>query len=113
MIQYRTPVRINTPQFLTYTFTDQNKAPINLSNYITCFMEVKQQGFVFATVAATIQSASSGIVQLSTYTFLSAGVWNVQFYCVDGGGNRLFGEPLQVLTYDNVEDLALTQLLVY
>lgn len=114
MIQYRNPVRLNTPQELDYTFQDMAGVIIDLTPYVSVSLEVKVQGAVYSTVAAVFSSPqTSGLVKTASYTFTAAGTWTVQFVCVDSGGNKLFGEPLQVNVYDNVEDLVIDQLLGY
>jgi len=114
MIQYRKPVRINVPEVLRYTFKDQDNNIIDLTNYATVWLESKLQGQVYSTTASTfINPQTSGQVQLLGFVFPTVGTWNIQFYCVDSMGNKLFGEPLQVMVVPNVENLSLDQLAVY
>lgn len=113
MIQYRTLVRINTAQKIKYTFKDQNGAVINLTDYVSAFLEVKRQGDTFDTVDANITNAIGGQVEVSTLVFDTAGVWEIQFYVMDAGGNTVFGEPIRFRAVLNVEDAALNELLPY
>src|SRR5438105_728378 len=110
-IRYKTPVRNNVPQGLTYTFKDQNNVVIPLTGYVTAWCEFKLQGQVFATVAAIIVNpTSAGNVQVTTWTPIGIGIWDAQFYCVDGSGSKLYGEPIQFQVVANVDDLTLVQL---
>jgi hypothetical protein len=114
-VQYSKPVRNTTPQQLgPYTFFDENNAVIDLTPYVSVSCQIKQQGVVYTTVAGTILfPPTAGMVEVSAYTFTSPGIWDVQFICVDGSGNLLPGEPIQVMVVPNVPDLALTQLPQY
>lgn len=109
MIQYGTKVPNNTPQSLTYTFLDQNKNVLNLSNYVSVWLELKLYGQVYIVVPASFSNQTLGVVTTPFYTFTSPGVWDVQFYCLDGTNNKLYGESLQIVVKPNVDDLALTQ----
>jgi hypothetical protein len=115
MIQYPIPIRNNTPQKVgPYTFLDQNGNVIDLTLYASASLEIKQQGFVFATVPATIMApATNGQVQVLSYTFVGIGIWDVQFYFTDSSGKNYYGEPLQIRVVANVEDLTLSQLASY
>jgi hypothetical protein len=111
MITYRTPVRNNTPQTITYTFKDQNNNVIDLTNMVSASLELKLQGQVFTTVTATFNTPrTAGGVQVAAYTPVGVGVWTAQFYVTDSGGNKYFGEPIQFTVVPNVEDLAVSQL---
>jgi hypothetical protein len=109
IIQYLFPVRNNVPQSLVYAYTDQNGNVIDLGNYVSVFVEIKQQDTIYSKLPAAFESQVDGLVAC-TYTFVGVGVWTVQFLCVDGGGNELFGEPIQITVVPNTEDLALSQL---
>ena len=43
----------------------------------------------------------------SNYTFATAGIWVAQFYVTDVGGNKLYGEPIQVKVTPNADDAPL------
>jgi hypothetical protein len=113
MQQYQVPLRNNNAQVFVYTFKDQSNTVIDLTNAVLAFMEVKLYGQLYATIAATINlPPSAGVVQAS-YMPTVIGIWTVQFYTVDGLGNKLYGEPLQITVVPNVDDLALSQLAKY
>ena len=111
MIQYRIPIRNNTPQPLVYTFKDQNQNIIDLTNYVSASVEIKQGGQVLATLAASFVTPKTGgqVKYLPAYTFIGLGPWSVQFFVQDGSGNRVFGDILLITVVPNVEDLGLTQ----
>jgi hypothetical protein len=114
MQQYRFPIYRDVPQPIQNTIRDQNKFPIDLTNYHSVFLEVKLQGQLYITLPASFVSPpSSGQVQLSSYAFPEVGIWSLQFYVADLYDNRIYGEILQVTVVPNVEDLALTQLPTY
>jgi hypothetical protein len=113
VIQYRTPVRRNTRQSLTYTFKDQDKTIIDLTGYVSVTLETKLEGQPYSVLAADfLGSRIGGQVQCGA-VFSLVGVWDLQFVAQDGAGNRVPGEPLQALVVPNVEDLALSQLPAY
>ena len=110
MIKYATPVRLNTPQHCLYTFKDQADNVIDLTTYVSVFLEVKRQSGVSSTTPAEFNGPKTGgQVQLPTFTFTQDGTWYLQFYCIDSSENKLFGEPLQVTVVDNLEDLVANQ----
>jgi hypothetical protein len=113
MIQFRTPVRNKTPQYIQYIFLDVNQTPIDLSTYISCFMEMKLQGVVYGAVQANFISAAAGLVAMPSYSFSGVGVWDIQFNAEDPAGNRIFGDVLQITVVPNVEDLTIEQLAQY
>lgn len=104
------PVRNNTPQQIgPYTFKDQNGNVISLAAYVSCTLELRQSGLPVVSLSATILTpASNGQVQYASYTFTETGIWQAQFYCTDGSGNKLYGEPLQFRVVENEDDAALT-----
>lgn len=112
MKQLALPVRNNSligP--ITYTMKDQNGNIINLTPYSSAFMEIKQQGFLVATISATILSPPTmGQVQVASHTFSGIGIWQIQFYVMDNSGNKVYGEPLQFNCVPNEDDLTLNQL---
>lgn len=115
-IQYRIPIRRNVPQAIgPYTFKDQNGNIIPLTNYITFNCEVKVQGALYQILAAQLTGlpATGQVQTINPFAFPSVGTWDVQFVCIDGSGNNLYGEPIQINVVPNVDDLALTQLPVY
>lgn len=115
MIQWRISVRRNTPQIIgPYTFKDQDEVVIDLTPYVSVWLLIKHQGELVATLPAVVVSpATAGQAKVASYTFASVGTWSVQFYAQDGAGNKVFGEPLQLKVVANVDDLTLSQLLVY
>ena len=115
MIQYRIPIRNNTPQPLQYTFKDQNNVVIDLTNYQAVFVEIKQQGQASVTLAASFLGLrTSGQVQYApSFTFTSIGIWTIQFHILDPAGNRVFGDILRITVVPNNEDLGTTQLPSY
>lgn len=114
MFQYRTPVRNNTPQILTYTFKDQSGNVIDTTPYVSVTLQVKFQGQLFSTLSANfVYPRNLGMVQCTPVILSMVGIWDFQFYLTDGGNNRVFGIPCQVTVVPNVEDLALSQLPVY
>jgi hypothetical protein len=97
-----------------YTFCDQNGSIISLVSYASAWLELKLQGQLYATISATILSpATSGQVEVSSYTFTQLGIWMAQFYVQDGIGNKTYGEPVQFTVVANVDDATLNQILVY
>lgn len=75
-------------------------------------LEVKVVGQAAVTVAGTITDAVAGVVKVDAYTFDTSGVWTAQFFCTDGSGNKLYGEPLQFNVVDNVDNMGLNGTLV-
>ncbi len=109
--RYAIPVQNDVSQTLNYTFKDQSNNIINLSTYVSVVLEIKRQGVIFTTQNATfISLGTNGQVQCTPVLPDGVGVWNFQFVCIDGSGNKLYGEILQVIVIHNVSDLALTQL---
>ena len=114
MIQLVKPVRKNVPQQPKYTFLDENNAIIDLTNYVSAAFEAKVQGAIYSTTVATIVSPPTlGQVLLAFFTFTTTGIWTIQFVCMDVGGGKLYGEPMQLTVIDNVDDMSLQELLTY
>lgn len=113
MLKYDFPVRASTPQLLTYTFLDETRTVIDLTNFFTVVVELSNGGLVPPLVLAASFSGSKtlGVVQANE-SFPSAGIWQAQFVCKDSFGNRLEGEPIQVRVVSNIDDLT-GQLLSY
>jgi hypothetical protein len=108
MKPYYTPVRINVPQEIDYTFEDQNGVPIPLPNYVTVYLLVKCEGFAAHVdqPATFVNKVTSSTVK-ATYTFTEVGSTSVQFYCVDADGKDLYGEPLNFRAVKNLNDLVI------
>ena len=114
MTQYQKPVRLNTPQLVQYTFRDETQTIIDLTPYVSCSLELKLQGQAYSsTIAAIVAPATGGVVKCAGYIFTQPGIWNAQFVATDGGGHKLFGEPIEIRVVANVEDLALADLAKY
>lgn len=113
MIQEQIPVRLNNPITHSYQFLDQDRTVISLSTYVYVFLEIKLQGQVFQSVSAQFDNQTQGTVKLVSYAYTTTGIWTAQFYCVDGFGNKLWGEPVQFRVVPNVEDLGLSDLAKY
>lgn len=114
MKQLRQPVRKRVPQRLEYTFKDGGAAIIALDAYLTANLDVKLNGQLYDTMSASfVAPRSSGKVEKAVYVFDEAGVWQVQFWCETTEGSPLFGEPIEILVVENVEDLSLDELLKY
>lgn len=105
MIEYRKKIRRQTPQTIQYTFKDHNKSIIPLTDYAVVVIEAKCQDQVMIATDAEFQDKSLGTVISYRFKFPTIGVWDVQFYCVDHYGDRLYGEPLQLRVVKNVDDL--------
>lgn len=114
MIQSQFPVRANTANRLQYTFRDQYGVLIDLTSYIAVSVLVKYQGNLFSSTPATFNSpTTSAVVSLASIAFPFLGIWDVQFFCMDAGGNKLYGDPYQFRVVPNIDDLALTDLPLY
>lgn len=113
MLKYDFPVRASTPQLLTYTFLDETRTVIDLTNFFTVVVELSNGGLVPPLVLAASFNGSKtlGVVQANE-SFPSAGIWQAQFVCKDSFGNRLEGEPIQIRVVSNIDDL-IGQLLSY
>ncbi len=113
-VQYQYPVRVNMPVTLgIYTFTDANTGlVIDLSSDFAAtavYCEVKRiddtWNVMTDTLTGSIVSAVGGTVKVESYEFLIIGQWNYQFYCVNSGGDKLWGEPVVFAVVKNTENL--------
>lgn len=112
MIKLTDKVRLNMPiQIGIYTFKDQDAAVIDLSSYTSVSCQLKCQGQVYATQTASFVSKPAGTVKLTSYSHTVAGIWMAQFYCTDGSGNKLWGEPIRYEVVENIEDASLNEVL--
>ncbi len=80
-------------------------------NYTSVSVELKLQGEVYSTETAAFVSKAAGTVKLAAYTFTTVGQWMAQFYCVDGSGNKLWGEPVIFTVVKNTEDAGTNEIL--
>ena len=122
-VKYQNPVRINMPvEIGPYTFTDENGAIIDLTvNFIAVSIscELKLRGQLYATIVGGIVNGPAGIVNVPSYIFTfpvttpvtTSGIWTYQFYALNAGGQKLWGEPVQFFAVGNVEDAGLNDLL--
>lgn len=109
---YSNCVRSNSPIEFTYQFLDQNNNVINLSTYTAPVMEVKVLGEIYSTVNGVILSpAGQGYVQVASYSFPTGGTWTIQFYILNSFSQKVYGSPLQLTAYLNVDSMAEDQLL--
>ena len=116
MITLTRPVRINMPVKIgVYTFTDQDGTVINLTTdfvAVSVSCELKLYGAAYSTVSGSlVSSGTTGQVQVASNTFTVEGSWTYQFYCVNGAGAKLWGEPVRFDAAENVEDLGAYEVL--
>lgn len=114
MIQYRIPVRLNTPQYIQYTFKDETGAVIDLSDFGGVVMQMKLDGQLFASISAAYSFPRTLGQVYMNYSFAQIGTWAIQFLVQNNQNEtELFGEPVQFRVVPNVENLSLGQLPIY
>lgn len=113
MIQYRKPIRMNTPQRLEYTFKDYSNTAIDLSAYDSVYVQVKHQGDDVEEEVAAFVSKPDGTVRYVGYTFTQDGEWIIQFRAAIGTGDSLYGEPIRIRVVENADNLDANELLEY
>ena len=113
MQAYRQEIRLNTPQEIIYTFKDQAGNVIPLDDYTQVFLQVKCQNKARKPDIAAdfVTPKADGTVRHAGYAFTEIGVTMAQFYCVDGAGAELWGDPLNFRVAGNVEDAGLKDIL--
>ncbi len=113
-IQYTDPIRVNMPVTLgIYTFTETNTGlVINLATDFVAtavYCQIKRiddaWDSVTDTLTGAIVSAAGGTVKVASHTFTQIGNWDYQFYCVNAGGDKLWGEPVVFDVVKNTENL--------
>lgn len=113
MYEHRPPVRMNSPQDFKYTFRNQYGAAISLADYTAVYVSVKRQNDVEDTMAAQFDDIAAGKVKFTGFSFVSEGLYHVQFVVVDAVGTPRWGDPAQVRAAKNTPDLAADELMVY
>jgi hypothetical protein len=110
----KAPVRINMPiQIGPCTIKDQDGVVADLTLYTAVYLDVKCQGFAAQSPVSGdfYGDKTLGNVYKTSYIFTQEGHTTIQFYAVDGAGNKLYGDPVQFTVYKNVEDMTLSDTL--
>jgi len=112
MIQYRYPVRMETPQDLECFMRNRAGTALDLTGYTAVTVHIKKQGDDEEVLDASFGTpTTSGRVYYNGYQFASEGTWFVQFYVVNSSGATIHGEPVRLKVVKNVDDLDTEELL--
>lgn len=114
MIQYRFPVRMDTPQDLECFMRNRAGTALDLTGYLSVTVHVKKQGDDEDVQDAQFDAdPTTGRVFYNGYRFDSEGTWFAQFYAVNSTGATVHGEPVRLKVVKNLDGLGTEELLEF